>query len=40
MRAGLTKWIGYYNAGRPHSALAGQTPDEAYEAGEMERLAA
>ncbi|MFC7553471.1 IS3 family transposase [Pseudoroseomonas wenyumeiae] len=40
MRAGLTNWIGYYNARRPHSALAGQTPDEAYEAGEMERLAA
>jgi putative transposase len=30
LRAGLSKWIGYYNAGRPHSALAGQTPDEAY----------
>jgi putative transposase len=40
MRAGLTKWIGYYNAGRPHSALAGQTPDEAYEADAMTRLAA
>ena len=39
-RAGLTKWIGYYNAGRPHSALAGRTPDEAYGMGEMERLAA
>lgn len=25
-RAGLTRWIGYYNAGRPHSALAGQPP--------------
>jgi putative transposase len=40
LRAGLSKWIGYYNAGRPHSALAGQTPDEAYGMGEMERLAA
>ena len=30
LRAGLSKWIGYYNAGRPHSALAGQTPDEAH----------
>jgi putative transposase len=40
LRAGLSKWIGYYNAGRPHSALAGQTPNEAYEAGEMTRLAA
>jgi putative transposase len=40
LRAGLTKWIGYYNAGRPHSALAGQTPNEAYGADEMTRLAA
>jgi putative transposase len=40
MRAGLTKWIGYYNAGRPHSALAGQTPDEVYKADAMKRLAA
>jgi putative transposase len=40
LRAGLSKWIGYYNAGRPHSALAGQTPDEAYGMDEMERLAA
>ena len=29
LRAGLSKWIGYYHAGRPHSALAGQPPDEA-----------
>ena len=27
LRAGLSKWIGYYNAGRPHSALAGRTPN-------------
>lgn len=40
LRAGLTKWIGYYNAGRPHSGLGGQTPDEAYGVGEMIRLAA
>ena len=40
LRAGLSKWIGYYNTGRPHSALAGQTPDEAYEAGNTTRLAA
>jgi putative transposase len=39
-RAGLSKWIGYYNAGRPRSALAGQTPDEAYGASDVERLAA
>ncbi len=30
LHAGLTRWIGHYNAGRPHSALAGRTPDEAY----------
>jgi len=40
LRAGLAKWIGYYNAGRPHSALAGRTPDEAYGLERMERLAA
>lgn len=26
LRAGLAKWIGYYNTNRPHSALAGATP--------------
>ena len=40
LRAGLARWIGFYNAGRPHSALAGLTPDEAYWGGAMERLAA
>ena len=40
LRSGLTRWIGYYNARRPHSALAGQTPDEAYGAAGMEKLAA
>jgi putative transposase len=40
LRAGLVKWIGYYNERRPHSALAGRTPDEAYGAIGMERLAA
>jgi hypothetical protein len=25
-------WIDFYNTGRPHSALAGQTPAEAYRA--------
>jgi putative transposase len=40
LRAGLARWVGYYNAGRPHSALAGRTPDEAYGANEMEALAA
>src|ERR1700733_995440 len=28
LRAGLTSWIGYYNARRPHSTLAGRAPDE------------
>jgi putative transposase len=40
LRAGLTKWIGYYNAGRPHSALEGRPPDEAYGVDEVTRLAA
>lgn len=40
LRAGLAKWIGYYNAGRPHSGLGGRTPDEAYGADETTRLAA
>ena len=29
-RKGIRAWIGFYNAQRPHSALAGLTPDEAY----------
>ena len=42
-RAGLARWIGYYNAQRPHSSLGGQTPNEAYAAigvAEQQRLAA
>ncbi len=38
--AGRSRWIGYYNTRRPHSALAGRTPGEAYEAAGMEMLAA
>jgi len=30
LRAGLARWITYYNTHRPHSGLAGQTPAEAY----------
>jgi putative transposase len=30
LRAGLVRWITYYNTLRPHSGLAGQTPAEAY----------
>ena len=40
LRAGLAKWINYYNTRRPHSTLAGRTPDEAYGASVIERLAA
>ena len=29
-RVGIGRWIGYYNAARPHSALGGLTPEEAY----------
>ena len=32
LRAGLARWISFYNARRPHSSLGGQTPDEAYAA--------
>ena len=40
LRAGLTCWIDYYNARRPHSTLDGRTPDEAYKAIGTEKLAA
>jgi len=40
LRAGLTRWIGYYNGQRPHSALAGRTPDGAYGIMDTTRLAA
>jgi putative transposase len=40
LRAGLAKWIGYYNTRRPHSALAGQTPEEAYGGRDVLKLAA
>jgi putative transposase len=29
-RFGIGRWIGYYNAARPHSSFAGRTPDEVY----------
>ena len=38
---GISRCIGYYNADRPHSALAGRTPDEVYAAqATEEKLAA
>ena len=29
-RRGLDRYLAFYNRGRPHSALGGQTPDQAY----------
>jgi putative transposase len=29
-RVRIGRWIGYYNARRPHSSFAGRTPDEVY----------
>ncbi len=40
LRAGLTRWISYYNTRRPHSTLGGRTPNEAYGIDGVERLAA
>jgi len=39
-RAGVGKWIAYYNAERPHSALGGRTPLEAHTGTETITLAA
>ncbi len=39
-RAGIGKWITYYNTARPHSALGGRTPVEVHEAPDGIRLAA
>jgi putative transposase len=30
VRAGLSRYFGFYNTRRPHSSLAGQTPDQVY----------
>ena len=29
-RAGISWWMDFYNARRPHSSLGDRTPDEAY----------
>lgn len=29
-RAGIGRWMSYYNAERPHSALGGRTPNKAH----------
>ncbi|MGC1318979.1 MAG: IS3 family transposase [Pseudolabrys sp.] len=40
-RTGIGRWIGYYNADRPHSTFGGRTPDEVYATQENEeKLAA
>ena len=36
----IDDWIGFYNSERPHTALAKQTPDQAFLAGEKEKAAA
>jgi len=39
-RAGIGKWLTYYNAERPHSALGGRTPEEAHMGNDGIKLAA
>jgi putative transposase len=40
-QTGIGRWIGYYNADRPHSTFGGRTPDEVYARQEIEeKLAA
>jgi putative transposase len=39
-RAGIGRWMTYYNAERPHSALGGRTPLEAHAGNEGIKLAA
>ena len=39
-RAGIGKWLTYYNGSRPHSALEGKTPEEVHTACDGMALAA
>ena len=39
-RAGIGKWVTYYNVERPHSGLGGRTPLEAHGGNEGNKLAA
>ena len=40
-RTGIARWVGYYNAERPHSTFAGRTPNEVYATqANQEKLAA
>ena len=39
-RAGIGKWLTYYNGSRPHSALEGKTPEEVHTACDGRTLAA
>jgi putative transposase len=34
-RAGIGRWIAFYNQTRPHSSLSGQTPDTCYREGHL-----
>ena len=38
-RAGIGKWIAFYNTQRPHSALGGRTPVEAHQRQDLKAAA-
>ncbi|MBW7057746.1 integrase core domain-containing protein, partial [Paracoccus bogoriensis] len=38
-RAGIGKWIAFYNTQRPHSALGGRTPVEAHQGQDLKAAA-
>jgi putative transposase len=39
-RGGIGRWIGYYNASRPHSSFGGRTPHEVFAIEAEQKLAA